>query len=396
MPARASACGDVGVARRRRGLVVAVREHGARRRARARAPGSRRARARGARRARRRARASAASSSTTRLPDELDAAVVAARQRVEDLAVEHERAIDRAAPRQRVIQRGVVEVAQVAPEPDQRAAVADVSGGHERESAPCASARRVVQCVAGRAGQAGTCGSTGMLSRRIVAATPTVYNWTDRADTLNLTHHFLIAMPAMADPHFAHTLTYICEHNKDGALGIVVNKPIDMTLSALFEQIDVPLADDALRAAPVHFGGPVQVDRGFVLHRPLGNWQSTLAISDDLGLTTSKDVLEAVGRGDGPRDVLRVARLRRLVRGPARARARAERVAHGRGRRRPHVRDACGAAAAGGDAAPRHRLLAPVRGRRARVTRDSATPAPRPCSHSISARGASASRWATR
>ena len=120
---------------------------------------------------------------------------------------------------------------------------------------------------------------------------------------MNLTHHFLIAMPAMADPHFAHTLTYVCEHNKDGALGIVVNKPIDMTLSALFEQIEVPLADDALRAAPVHFGGPVQVDRGFVLHRPLGNWQSTLAISDDMGLTTSKDVLEAVGRGDGPRDV---------------------------------------------------------------------------------------------
>ena len=121
---------------------------------------------------------------------------------------------------------------------------------------------------------------------------------------MNLTHHFLIAMPAMADPNFAQTLTYVCEHNKDGALGIVVNKPIDMTLSALFEQIDVPLSDEALRDAPVHFGGPVQVDRGFVLHRPLGNWQSTLAISDDLGLTTSKDVLEAVGRGDGPKDVL--------------------------------------------------------------------------------------------
>jgi putative transcriptional regulator len=120
---------------------------------------------------------------------------------------------------------------------------------------------------------------------------------------VNLTHHFLIAMPAMADPHFAHTLTYVCEHNKDGALGIVVNKPIDMTLSALFEQIDVPLSDDSLGTTAVHFGGPVQVDRGFVLHRPLGNWQSTLAISDDMGLTTSKDVLQAVGRGDGPRDV---------------------------------------------------------------------------------------------
>jgi putative transcriptional regulator len=121
--------------------------------------------------------------------------------------------------------------------------------------------------------------------------------------SVNLTHHFLIAMPAMADPNFAHTLTFVCEHNEDGALGIVVNRPIDMTLSALFEQISVPLADAGLRGAPVHFGGPVQVDRGFVLHRPLGNWQSTLAISDDMGLTTSKDVLEAVGRGEGPTDV---------------------------------------------------------------------------------------------
>ena len=121
---------------------------------------------------------------------------------------------------------------------------------------------------------------------------------------VNLTHHFLIAMPAMADPNFAHTLTYVCEHNRTARSGIVVNRPIEMTLSALFEQIDVPLADDELRATPVHFGGPVQVDRGFVLHRPLGNWQSTLAISDELGLTTSKDMLEAVGRGEGPADVL--------------------------------------------------------------------------------------------
>jgi putative transcriptional regulator len=122
-------------------------------------------------------------------------------------------------------------------------------------------------------------------------------------EPINLTHHFLIAMPAMADPNFAHTLTFVCEHNKDGALGIVINRPIDMKLSALFEQINVPLADRTLREAPVHFGGPVQLDRGFVLHRPLGNWQSTLAIGDDMGLTTSKDVLEAVGRGDGPSDV---------------------------------------------------------------------------------------------
>ena len=122
--------------------------------------------------------------------------------------------------------------------------------------------------------------------------------------TVNLTHHFLIAMPSMADPNFAHTLTYVCEHGPDGALGMVVNRPIEMTLSTLFEQIDVPLHHEALRDTSVLFGGPVQVDRGFVLHRPLGNWQSTLAISDDLGLTTSRDILEAVGRGEGPADLV--------------------------------------------------------------------------------------------
>jgi putative transcriptional regulator len=121
---------------------------------------------------------------------------------------------------------------------------------------------------------------------------------------VNLTHHFLIAMPSMADPHFAHTLIYVCEHNENGALGIVINKPIDMTLSTLFEQINVPLGDSGLRQTRVHYGGPVQIDRGFVLHRPLGSWHSTLAISNDLGLTTSKDILEAVGHGNGPDDVL--------------------------------------------------------------------------------------------
>jgi len=118
--------------------------------------------------------------------------------------------------------------------------------------------------------------------------------------TMNLTHHFLIAMPAMADPHFSRTLTFICEHNDKGALGIVVNRPIEMTLQTLLEQVSIPLAGEALKAVPIHFGGPVQVDRGFVLHAPLGQWQSTLAVSSEIGLTTSKDILQAVARGEGP------------------------------------------------------------------------------------------------
>ena len=122
-------------------------------------------------------------------------------------------------------------------------------------------------------------------------------------ETLNLTDHFLIAMPAMADPNFAKTLTYICEHNEQGALGVVVNRPLDMTLTKLFEQIAVELISE-VGGMWVHYGGPVQMDRGFVLHQPLGNWESTLAVNDLVGLTTSKDILEALGRGAGPDKIL--------------------------------------------------------------------------------------------
>ena len=122
--------------------------------------------------------------------------------------------------------------------------------------------------------------------------------------SINLTHHFLIAMPSMADPYFAKSLTFICEHNDQGALGLVVNRPIDMTLQALFERLSLRLGDNGRRDAPVYFGGPVQTDRGFVLHEPVGNWQATLPVRQAIGLTTSKDILEAVGRGEGPKRML--------------------------------------------------------------------------------------------
>ena len=122
--------------------------------------------------------------------------------------------------------------------------------------------------------------------------------------SIDLTHHFLIAMPNMADPHFARTLTYICEHNDQGALGIVVNRPIDMTLHALFERLALTLENSEIATAPIYFGGPVQTDRGFVLHAPTGQWHSTLRVRDVIGLTTSKDILEAVGRGEGPQKLL--------------------------------------------------------------------------------------------
>ena len=118
--------------------------------------------------------------------------------------------------------------------------------------------------------------------------------------TFDLTDHFLIAMPKMDDPHFAKTLTYICEHNEEGALGVIINRPTDLDMAGLFEQIGIELGRTELANQAVYYGGPVQNERGFVLHQPTGDWQSTLAVNDSLGFTTSKDILEAVGRGQGP------------------------------------------------------------------------------------------------
>ena len=122
--------------------------------------------------------------------------------------------------------------------------------------------------------------------------------------SMNLTNHFLIAMPAMDDPYFSRTLIYIAEHNDQGALGLIVNRPIDMDLATLFEKIDVPLESPDIGRLPVYFGGPVQTDRGFVLHRPIGNWQSTLAVTPEVGLTSSRDVLQAVGKEGQPGEVM--------------------------------------------------------------------------------------------
>jgi putative transcriptional regulator len=124
---------------------------------------------------------------------------------------------------------------------------------------------------------------------------------------LNLADHFLIAMPSMQDPIFGGTVVYICEHNDKGVLGVVINKPTDMTMEVLFERIDLKLAD-GLRSSvvnePIMFGGPVQDDRGFVLHTPGGRYSSSLAVTDEVAFTTSIDVLEAVANGEGPQRML--------------------------------------------------------------------------------------------
>ena len=124
---------------------------------------------------------------------------------------------------------------------------------------------------------------------------------------INLTDHFLIAMPALEDPYFSRSLIYIAEHNEQGALGLIVNRPIEINLATLLEKIAVPLEpEDSARlgSQPVLFGGPVQTDRRFVLHRPLGKWQSTLAINQEVGLTSSRDILLSFASQGQPGEIL--------------------------------------------------------------------------------------------
>lgn len=127
-------------------------------------------------------------------------------------------------------------------------------------------------------------------------------------EPISLANHFLIAMPAMADPNFSRTLTYLCEHNAGGALGIIVNRPLDLRLGTLFERVSMPLTpgenQPKYRDLPVFFGGPVQPERGFVLHRPIGSWQSTLTVTDEIGLTSSRDILQAMNDDGVPDEVL--------------------------------------------------------------------------------------------
>jgi len=130
---------------------------------------------------------------------------------------------------------------------------------------------------------------------------------------INLTNHFLIAMPGLEDAAFARSVVYVCEHSERGALGLVINKPSDINLKVLFEKVELPLGRADLMLSPVFQGGPVQMDRGFVLHEPIfapadkpGEpvYASTMCIPGGLEMTTSKDVLEAMSTGAGPRKVL--------------------------------------------------------------------------------------------
>ena len=118
----------------------------------------------------------------------------------------------------------------------------------------------------------------------------------------SLTNHLLIAMPQLNDPNFSQTVALICEHTDKGALGIVLNKPLPMTLSEVLSQMKLEPTNEQIGEMPVLRGGPVHTDRGFVLHRPGGQWDHTHKVSDAIQVTTSRDVLAAMARGEGPSD----------------------------------------------------------------------------------------------
>lgn len=120
----------------------------------------------------------------------------------------------------------------------------------------------------------------------------------------SLTNHLLIAMPNLADPNFTRTVTFICEHTHEGAMGIVINRVTDLTLGDILKQLEFNLAKGTSLDLPIYLGGPVQNNRGFVLHEPIGTWQSSLHVTDTLAVSTSRDILEAIAENRGPKRYL--------------------------------------------------------------------------------------------
>jgi len=142
------------------------------------------------------------------------------------------------------------------------------------------------------------------LPEAISAARPSCYYKSMEFTDANFTHKILIAMPAMADPRFAETLTYIIKHDHDGAVGLVINKPLELSLSQLLTEINLPRLQAAPVEMPVLYGGPVQPQMGFVLHREEGAWNACTQVEDDIYITSSRDILDAISQGKGPHDYL--------------------------------------------------------------------------------------------
>jgi putative transcriptional regulator len=198
-----------------------------------------------------------------------------------------------------------------------------------------------------------------------------------------LTNQFLIAMPGMADGTFTGAVVYLCEHTEKGALGLVINKPIDIKLKNLFEKVELSLDRDDLAEAPVYFGGPVQTERGFVLHERQSDaaspYSSTLSIpGGGLDMTTSKDVLEALSHGAGPKKILVTLGYSGWGRRPTGGRDRPQRLAHRRRASRSHLRHAGRAALRPRTVAARDRPAHAEPGGGARMSAARAAPAAAP------------------
>ena len=123
-------------------------------------------------------------------------------------------------------------------------------------------------------------------------------------DAQSLKNQFLVAMPGLEDDNFSHTVSLLCEHNDKGAIGLIINRPTDLTLTAMLDQMGVKHESADVSEHVVFWGGPVQPERGFVVHKAPGGWESCMPISKDLFITTSRDVLAAIGEGRGPKEFL--------------------------------------------------------------------------------------------
>ena len=125
---------------------------------------------------------------------------------------------------------------------------------------------------------------------------------------MNLTNHFLVAMPGMKDPYFKRSVIYVCEHNQDGAMGLMINAPIEVTVGKMLEQVKVESVHPQLKSAklemPVLNGGPVSEDRGFILHQPKDHYESSIQMTDKISVTTSKDILSVLGTEAEPNHYL--------------------------------------------------------------------------------------------
>ncbi len=121
---------------------------------------------------------------------------------------------------------------------------------------------------------------------------------------LSLRSHLLVAMPSLHGTPFERSVIYVCEHQAEGAVGLIINQPLQYPLSFMFEQLHIESGDADKKNQPLLFGGPIQPERGFVIHRPFGTWRSSLLLSDDVTITTSNDIIRAIARNDGPSDAL--------------------------------------------------------------------------------------------